>query len=66
MYLKIATQGTRIFQNAAKYAPMARPTLSVQHRFAPTKNSTRCLAKNGGERPFLKYVYLGRCMIQEL
>jgi len=65
MYVKIALQNTRIFQNTAKCASVARPTLSVERRFKPTKDSIVRLAKNGGDMPFLKHVYLGRRVIKE-
>jgi hypothetical protein len=44
---------------------MARPTLSVECRFTPTKDSIPRLAKNGSTRPFLKHIYLGRRVVEE-
>jgi hypothetical protein len=65
MYLDTALRRTRIFQNTTKRVPITRPTLSVERRFTPSKDSILRLAKNSGDKPFLKHVYLGRRVIKE-
>lgn len=65
MYFNIAMKKTRILQNITKRAPVPRPTLSVERRFTPTKDSMNILAKNSGDKPFSKHFYLGRRVIKE-
>jgi hypothetical protein len=61
MYLKTALLNTRVFQNTTKHIP----TLSVERRFTPTKESIVRLTRNDDKKPFLKHVYLGRRVLKE-